>query len=172
MPIPSKTHGRAAKRLFRVFVDLGGQKYVASTGGNKYPMIVRDDFSRHAWMYFVSHKHDAASAFEKFLAGLRVEGTPSEVVIVRSDDGGELMEGKSGKLCRERKIKQEFTTADSPEYNGVAERGLDMIKSAALAARIQASELFPGDSIPEGASLWAEAMNWACDACNRTATVE
>ena len=64
-------------------------------------MIVSDDFSRHAWMYFVSHKYDAASAFGKFLADLRVEGTPSEVVIVKSDDGGELMEGKFGKLCRE-----------------------------------------------------------------------
>ena len=171
MPIPSKTHGRAVKRLFRVFVDLGGKKHVASMGGNKYPIIVRNDFSRHAWMYFVSHKHNAASAFEKFLADLRVEGTPSEVVIVRSDDGGEFVVGKFGKLCRERKIKQEFTTADNPEYSGVAERGLPMIESAALAARTQASELFPGYSIPEGASLWAEAMNWACDAYNRTATV-
>ena len=95
MPIPSKTHGRAVKRLLRVFVDPGGKKHVTSMGGNKYPMIVRDDFSRHAWMYFVSHKHDAASAFEKFLADLRVEGTPSEVVIVRSGDGGEFMEGNS-----------------------------------------------------------------------------
>ena len=92
--------------------------------------------------------------FDKFLADLRIEGTPSEVVIiVRSDDGGEFMEGKFGKLCRERKIKQEFTTAYSPEYNGVAERGLAMIESAALAARTQASELFPDYSIPEGASL-------------------
>ena len=171
MPIPSKTHGRAVKRLFHVFVDLGGKKHVASLGSNKYPMIVRDNFSRHAWMYFVSHKYDTASAIEKFLADLRVEGTPSEVVIVRSDDGGEFVEGKFGKLCRERKIKQEFTTADSPEYNGVTERGLAMIESAALAARIQASELFPGYSIPKGASLWADAMNWACDAYNRTETV-
>ena len=75
----------------------------------------------------------------KLLASLRVEGTPSEIVIVRSDDEGEFMEGKIRKLCRERKIKQEFTTADSPEYNGVTERGLAMIESAALATRIQAS---------------------------------
>ena len=61
---------------------------MASMGGNKYPMIVRNDISRHAWMYFVSHKYDAASAFEKFLTDLRVEGIPSEVVIVRSDDRG------------------------------------------------------------------------------------
>ena len=61
-------------------------------------------------MYFVSHKYDAASAFEGFLADLRVEGTLSEVVLVRSDDGGEFMEGKFGKFRRERNIKQEFTT--------------------------------------------------------------
>ena len=43
MPIPSKTHCREYKRRSRVFVDLGGKKHVTSTGGNKYPMIIRDD---------------------------------------------------------------------------------------------------------------------------------
>ena len=46
-----------------------------------------------------------------------------------------------------------------------------MIESAELAARIQASELFPGFDIPEKTSLWAEAISWACDAYNRAATV-
>ena len=91
MTIPSETHGRAPKRLFRIFVDLEGNKRAASMGDNKYPMVVRDYFSRHAWMYFVFNKNDAASAFEKLLADLRVECTPSKVVIVRLDDGGELV---------------------------------------------------------------------------------
>ena len=73
---------------------------MTSTGSNKYPMIVRDDLSRHAWMYFISHKYYAVSAFEKFPADLRVEGTPSEVVIMRLDVGGEFMEGKFGNLSR------------------------------------------------------------------------
>ena len=144
---------------------------MTSMGGNKYPMIISDDFSRYAWLYFISHKSDAVEAFKQFLADLRVEGIPSEVVVVQSDNGGEFNQGEYRQLCRERNIKQEFTTADSPEYNGVAERGLAMIESAALAARIQASELFPGFDIPEKPSLWAEAMSWACDAYNRTATV-
>ena len=46
-----------------------------------------------------------------------------------------------------------------------------MIESAELAARIQASKLFPGFDIPEKPSLWAEAMSWACDAYNWAATV-
>ena len=83
-----------------------------------------------------------------------------------------MKESSESFLCRERNIKQEFTTADSPEYNSVAERGLAMIESAALAARIQATELFPGFNVPEGPSLLsAEAMSWACDAYSRTATV-
>ena len=105
------------------------------------------------------------------MSDLRVEGIPSEVVVIRSDDGGEFSEGTFGKLCRERSIKQEFTTADTPEHNGVAEQGLALIGSAALATRLQASELFPGFRVPEGPLLWAEAMNWACDAFNRTAIV-
>ena len=92
--------------------------------------------------------------------------------MIRSDDGGEFSEGKFDKLCRERNIELEFTIGDRPEYHGVAERGLALIESAALAARIQASELFPGFNVPEGPSLWAEAMNWACNAYNRTSTVE
>ena len=122
-------------------------------------------------MYFISHKSDATEAFKQFLADLRVEGISSEVVVVRSDNGGEFDQVEFGQLCRERNIKQEFTTANSPEYNGVAERGLAMIESAALAARTQASELFPGFDITEKPSLWAQAISWTCDAYNRTATV-
>ena len=149
MSIPSKTHCREDKRLSRVLVDLGGKKHVTSMGGNKCPMIMRNYFSLYAWLYFISHKSDAAEEFKQFLADLRIGYIPSEVVVVRSDNVGEFNQGEFGQLCRERNIMQEFTTADSPEYSGVAEQGLAMIESAALAARIQASELFPGFDIPK-----------------------
>ena len=79
--------------------------------------------------------------------------------MVRSEDGGKFSEVKFRKLYRDRNIKQEFTTADSPEFNGVTEPGLAIIESASLAARIQASVLFPRFRVPEGPSLWAEAMS-------------
>ena len=41
-------------------------------------------------------------------------------------------------MCNELLIKQEFTPAYSPQYNGVAERGLGLIEEAAMAARLQA----------------------------------
>ena len=58
------------------FVDLGGRKDVASVGGKHYPMIVKDDFTRCAWMYFLRSKSDAGSAFRSFLASVRADGIP------------------------------------------------------------------------------------------------
>ena len=42
---------------------------------------------------------------------------PEKVEVVRSDDGGEFMEGEFGALCDKEKIMQEKTTADSPQFN-------------------------------------------------------
>ena len=119
-------------------------------------------------MYFLRHKSDAARAFESILAEVRADGTPSAVMAVRSDNGREFFGGAFGELCRKRGIKQEFTLADSPKYNGVAERALELINDAAVAARIQATELHP--SAPNYPSLWVETPSWACHALNCTAT--
>ena len=51
-------------------------------------LTLKDDFSRYAWVYFLEHKSEAADAFRKFLADVRVDGVPSKVEIVRSDNGG------------------------------------------------------------------------------------
>ena len=79
--------------------------------------------------------------------------------------------GGSLETCVEHEgSNREFTTADSPQFNGVAERALGLIETAAMAGRIQARELYPGAQLPATDSLWAEASHWACDALNRTAT--
>ena len=85
MLIPSKKSDRAVKILFRVYVDLGGKKHVKSIGGKNNPMIIRYDYSRYTWMYFISHKSDAADTIAFFC-----------VVVIRSDDGGEFIEEKFG----------------------------------------------------------------------------
>ena len=166
-PIARSTHTRAAKKLQRVFVDLSGPMAVQSIGGKRYTLIVRDDCTRFTRVYFLRHESDAASAFESFLAEVRADGTPSTVMAVRSDSGREFFGGAFGELCRKRGVKQEFTPADSPKYNGVAERVLGVINDAAVAARIQATELYP--NAPNYLSLWAEAASWACHALNCTA---
>ena len=137
-PIARSTNTRADKKLERVIVDLSGKRAVPRIEGKWYSLIVRDDHTRFTRVYFLAKKSDAASAFESFLAEIRVDGTPSAVMCVRSDNGGKCFGGEFGTLCRKHGIKQEFTPSDSPKYNGVAERALALIIDTALAARIQA----------------------------------
>ena len=96
------------------------------------------------------------NAFETFLVEVRADGTPSAVLAVRSDNRGQFFGGDFGKLCRKRGIKQEFTPADSPKFNGVAEQALPLINDPALATRIQAPVMYPG--APAYPSLWPEAV--------------
>ncbi|CAN0574040.1 unnamed protein product, partial [Ectocarpus sp. 12 AP-2014] len=168
--VRSSTSTRAVRKLDRVFVDLSGKRATLSIGGKQYTMIIRDDYSRFVWLYFLRAKSDAAEAFKKYLADIRADGTPSRVMCVRSDNGGEFYEGAFGALCRDRGIRQEFTPADSPQFNGVAERMLGIIDEASLAARLQAPLLFPHVTIPKTDSLWAEAQHYVCDSLNRTST--
>ena len=143
---------------------------VTSHGGTRYTLIVRDHFSRYTWVYLMCHKSDAAETFKQFLSDTRADGVPSQVVTVRCNGIGECLRGKFGDLHRSRCIKQEFTTADSPQFNEVAKRALDLIETAAMARRIQTRELLPGAQLPATESLWTEPSHWACNALNRTAT--
>ena len=54
MSILSKTRGQTAESLSRVFENLGGKIHVTFMGGYKYPIIVRDDYSRYASISFAT----------------------------------------------------------------------------------------------------------------------
>jgi len=45
---------------------------VEFAGGKKYPVTIRDDYSRDALVvYFISHKSDTADVFARFLSDLK-----------------------------------------------------------------------------------------------------
>ena len=138
-PVKPFTYTRATKPAERCFVDLLGPKSVKSMGGKEYMIIVRDDFSRFTRVFFLRTKDETATYFSKYLA----EIAPRKVEVARSDGGGEVSKGGFGALCTTEKIRQEFTTADSPQCNGVAERQIAIIEAPGLAARIQAATKYP-----------------------------
>ena len=162
------TSTRANKVFGRLYVDICGAKSVESIGRTQYMLLICDDFSRFTWTYFMRQKSDTVTLFEQFLADERVAGIPSAVEVVRSHKGGEIKEDFA-KLYRRHSIRQEFTTADSAKFNGVAELHIAMIESAGMAAQVQAKSLFRGFKIPFGNSLWSTPNYWACYALNRTA---
>ena len=76
------------------------------------------------------NKDEVSRYFRQYFADYRFTGVPCAVETVRTDDAAKFKDGVFADLCRERGIRQEFTTADSPQFNGVAERGIAKIESA------------------------------------------
>ena len=165
-PVKPLPYTRETKPAERCFVDLSGPKSVKSMGGKEYMMIVRDDHSRFSRVFFLRTKDETPTYFSKYLA----EIVPRKVEVVRRDGDGEFSKGAFGALCTTEKIRQEFTTADSPQYKGVTERQIPITEAAGLAARIQAAAKYPNEVFPRGESLRAEQAHWACHAFNCTAT--
>ena len=119
--IPNGTKLRATKKLGRIFVDLSEPKRTPSLSSARYVTLVKDDYSRRSWVYFLKLKLDSEDAFRKILADARADGVPSKVEIVRSDKGGEIFGSEVREVCKQHGIKKEFTNADSPKQNGVVE---------------------------------------------------
>lgn len=53
-PVQQSTKTRARESLTRVFVDLTGPKRTRARDGSYYTMIVKDDYSRRTWLYFLN----------------------------------------------------------------------------------------------------------------------
>ena len=140
-----------------------------SIWGKKYMLMIRNSFTRFNAVYFMRSKDEVSRYFRRYLADYRFAGAPCPVETVRNDDAAEFKSGTFADLCRERGIKQEFTTADSPHFISVAERGIAIIESAGKTAIIQAGLNFPGMGIPSDNSLWAAQAYWVCHALNSTA---
>lgn len=56
----------ASKVLQLIHADICGPMNTSSITGCKYFLLIVDDFSRKMWVYFLKHKSDVFSIFQKF----------------------------------------------------------------------------------------------------------
>ena len=61
----------------------------ASVSGKKYGLVIVDDYSRWAWVWFLRHKDESYSVFVAFCNQVQNE-KDLRIVKVRSDHGGEF----------------------------------------------------------------------------------
>jgi transposase InsO family protein len=138
-------------------MDLFGPVTYISIGGNRYGLVIVDDFSRFTWVFFVFDKGEVQGKVKTFI---RREQREFELPIkkVRSDNGLEFRNTHIEEFLDEEGIKHEFSAPCTPQQNGVVER-----KNRTLIemARTMLDEYKTQDII------WAEAINTACHAINR-----
>jgi hypothetical protein len=82
--------------------------------------VVTDDFPRFSWVYFLSSKDETPEVLIKLLK--RYETISNyKVKFLRSDNGTEFKNRTLTSFCEDSGIIQQFSAAQTPEQNGVAE---------------------------------------------------
>jgi hypothetical protein len=137
-------------------MDLFGPITYISIGGNKYGLVIVDDFSRFTWVFFLQDKSEAKGVVKKFIKRVQIE-FEVKVKNIRSDNSSEFRNTKVEEFLDEEGIKHELSAPYTPQQNGIIER-----KNRTLieAARTILDEYKTPDS------FWAEAINTACHAAN------
>ena len=159
--VPKSTESRTNKRAERLSIDTTSPFHVTSLGGNRYAMLCVDGFTRFKMIRFLKHKSDAAKELRDVVAE---DIVPAGIKIgtVRTDGGGEF-QGEFQSLLKELGIKRETTPPHTPQYNGVVDWALGLLRDKPVA-------LLRAMTAGKSDRLWAEAMNYACEMSNRCTT--
>ena len=132
--VPNNTTKRATQRGERLFVDLSGP-FTKSLKGNKYWMLVVDDFTRKKWSFYLPSKDKLGIPLKHLITKLNNLG--HHVKHVRMDNAGENKKYIE-QVCVDVGAEPEHTAPNTPQLNGVVEKGFDVIKTKAIAMMEQA----------------------------------
>ncbi|KAH9650151.1 hypothetical protein KPL70_026252 [Citrus sinensis] len=148
---------KAKKPLELIHSDVFGPVKQSSIGGMRYMVTFIDDFSRYVWAFFMKEKSEAFSKFKEFKE--IVEGEVEQKIrCLRTDNGGEYSSREFSQYLRECQIRHQYTCANTPQQNGVAERKnrylVEICRSMLHAKNV------PG-------RFWAEGMRTAAHVINK-----
>jgi transposase InsO family protein len=101
-------------------MDLFGPVAYISIGGNKYGLVIVDDYSRFTWVLFLQDKSQTQEVLKKFLR-MTQNKFDAKVKKIRSDNGTKFKNTQVEDFLDEG-IKHEFLTPYTPQQNGVAKR--------------------------------------------------
>ncbi|GKB16370.1 retrovirus-related pol polyprotein from transposon TNT 1-94 [Tanacetum coccineum] len=103
-------------------MDLFGPSAVRSYGGNRYTLVIVDDYPRYTWTRFLKDKTEAFDQFEIFSRQIQNQ-LGCSIVSIRTDHGREFdNEVQFGEFCNANGITHNFSAPRTPQSNGVVKR--------------------------------------------------
>jgi transposase InsO family protein len=140
--------------------DLWGPSPVETLGKKRYYISFTDDYSRYTTVYFLHTKDEAFASYRIYEAWLLTQYNV-KIKCLNSDRGGEYLSTEFSDHLKKAGTTRRLTVHDTPEHNGVAERGnrtnLEIVRA-----------LLHSSGLPK--FLWAEAVSHAVYLRNRTWT--
>lgn len=95
-------------------MDLFGPTRTTSLGGNKYGLVIVDDFSRYTWVMFLAHKDEAFSVSKKFHKEV-TNSRNASVIAIRSDHGTEFENHLFDEFCSKKGTTHNFSAPRTPQ---------------------------------------------------------
>src|SRR3954451_1344726 len=153
----AKTIMTTTRPLELLHMDLFGPQNYASLGGNKYGIVIVDDFSRYTWVLFLNDKSKVVDIFKTFAKRAQTEYEVS-LKHVRSDNGTEFKNTNIVDFLDEYGFTHEFSVAYTPQQNGVVERKNRTLIEMARTMLVEYKTPI---------RFWAKAINTACHIINK-----
>src|SRR3954468_12707515 len=153
----AKTIMKTTRPLELLHMDLFGPQNYASLGGNKYGLVIVDDFSRYTWVFFLDDKSKVVDIFKTFAKRAQTEYELS-LKHIRSDNGIEFKNTHIKDFLDAYGFTHEFSAAYTPQQNGVVKR---KNRTLIVMARTMLAEY------KTPIRFWAEVINIACHIINK-----
>lgn len=138
LPFPKISHTRSDVPGYRIHIDICGPLPIGY-GKVRYFMNCTDDASRWMDPHFLRERTDTLSEFIIFQKSFE-RSTGNKVVVLRIDNGTELVKGQFRRYCEEHGITYEKIVPDASPQNGVAERSNWTLLSMARAMLLDSGQ--------------------------------
>ena len=153
---------RATRPGDTILVDICDMT-VTSLWNYKYYLHIQDDYSRYSEVFLLTSRDKADNVTKYIQQFIKRAETKFNyrITTIRADN--EFRYSALDDYCKLHGIQQEFTTRDTSQQNGVAEKGLRTINNGARCALLQS-----GLSCRD---YWCEAVMYACFTKNYRPTI-
>jgi transposase InsO family protein len=121
VPHPPKSIVSTKQPLELIHMDIFGPVAYLSIGGNKYGLVIVDDYSHFTWVFFLYDKYQVQEKTKIFVRRAQKE-VDLLIKKVRSNNRTEFKNTLVEEFLDEEGIKHEFSTPYTPQQNGVGER--------------------------------------------------
>lgn len=142
-----------------ILCDLIGPISPLSLGGNRFVLLLNDEFSKYRTAYNLPRKSDVADKLEFFTCIEQETGRCAQYL--QCDNGSEFKNDKVNLLLSLEKVTMITSAPYTPQQNGTAERSNRTVIESVRT-------ILNSSKLPF--RLWAEVVDTACYILNRTAS--
>jgi transposase InsO family protein len=139
-------------------MDLVGTARVRYVGGKWYVLVLVDDYSRYAWVFFLEEKGKTFGFVRDLVLRLRSERHGDAIRAICGDNGSEFRNSHFETFCYDLGLEHQISSLYTPSQNGVVERKNRTLCEMARTMLDEHSTL---------RRFWAEVVNTTCYVSNR-----